>query len=84
MCTQPLADGVPPDIASYVFDYIRWAKNVVVIAHFPEAEVMALPKFEGGALFEDAGEFAQIGLNVDPLCKDVNVIWHEAIGMEPE
>ena len=53
---------------------------MVVVARFPET--VGLLKFEGGALFEKADELAEVRSVVDSLNKDMNVIWHDAVGVE--
>jgi hypothetical protein len=45
---------------------------------------VGLAKREGGALFEDANEFAQVGTVVEALGKNVKMIRHQAIRMQLE
>jgi hypothetical protein len=84
MMAETLADGIPPDVAAYVFDLIVGAEDVVVVAGFPEGAAVGLAKLEGGALFEEADEFEQVGLVVGAFGKDVEVIRHQAVGMKAE
>jgi hypothetical protein len=56
-----LANRIPPDITGDIFNWIGRAKNVVVVAHFPERAAMRFAKFKGRALFEEADEFGQVG-----------------------
>ncbi len=78
MSAELLANRIPPDIASDIFNAIRRPKNVVVIAYFPERATARFAEFEGGALFEQADEFAQVAVVMRSLRKNVKVIGHQA------
>jgi hypothetical protein len=84
MRAQPFADGIPPDIAGDVFDGIGRAKNVVVVAHFPERLAVSFSKFEGRALFEETDEFKQIATGLGAFRKDMKVVRHEAKSVQAE
>jgi hypothetical protein len=84
MIAEAFADGIPQDVAGYVFDLIVGAENVVVVAGFPEGAAVGLAKLEGGELFEEADEFLQVALVVGAFGKDVEVIWHQAVGVKAE
>ena len=77
--TDFLTNGIPPDIRSDIFDGVRWAKNVVVVARFPETAAVGLLKFEASVLFEETDKFTEIGAVVNSLREDVDVIRHCAI-----
>ena len=83
-CAKLLADGIPPDVAGDILDPVRGPENVVVIAHFPEAAAVRFAKRKGGALFEDADEFAQVRTVVKALGKNVRMVRHQAISMQQE
>ena len=78
------ADGIPPDVAGDILNLVGGAENVVVVAHFPKTAPVGLAKREGGALFEDANEFAQVGTGVEALRKNVKMVRHQAIRMQLE
>ena len=66
-----LANRIPPDVAGYGFDGIGRTKHVIVVTFFPETIAREFPKFEGGVLFEEADELAEIGVwrGALPLCQ---------------
>lgn len=51
-----LANRVPPDVTGDMFDLVRRAKNMVVVARLPERPTVRFAKFEGGTLLEEADE----------------------------
>ena len=57
---------------------------MVVITHFPETAAVRFAKRKGGALFEDADEFAQVRAVVKALGKNVRMVRHQAISMQQE
>ncbi len=57
---------------------------MVVITHFPETAAVRFAKRKGGALFEDADEFAQVRTVVKALGKNVRMVRHQAISMQQE
>ena len=57
---------------------------MVVITHFPETAAVRFAKPKGGALFEDADEFAQVRTVVKALGKNVRMVRHQAISMQQE
>ena len=57
---------------------------MVVITHFPETTAVRFAKRKGGALFEDADEFAQVRTVVKALGKNVRMVRHQAISMQQE
>ena len=57
---------------------------MVVITHFPETAGVRFAKCKGGALFEDADEFAQVRTVVKALGKNVRMVRHQAICMQQE
>ena len=61
MNAQPFSDGIRPDVDCDVFEGVAGAENVVVEAFFPEADAGLSAEFEGGARFENADEFQQVG-----------------------
>jgi len=80
-CAKLLANGIPPDVAGDILDPVRGPQNMVVITHFPETAAMRFAKRKGGALFEDADEFAQVRTVVKALGKNVRMVRHQAISM---
>ena len=83
-CAKLLADGIPPDVAGDILDLVRGPENMVVITHFPETAAARFAKRKGGALFEDADEFAQVRAVVKALGKNVRMVRHQAISMQQE
>jgi hypothetical protein len=83
-CTKLLADGIPPDVAGDILDLVRGPENMVVITHFPETAAVRFAKCKGGALFEDADEFAQVRTVVKALGKNVRMVRHQDISMQQE
>ena len=83
-CAKVLADGIPPDVAGDILDPVRGPENMVVITHFPETAAVRFAKRKGGALFEDADEFAQVRTLVKALGKNVRMVGHQAISMQQE
>ena len=79
-----LANGIPPDVAGNILDPVRRPENMVVITHFPETTAVRFAKRKGGALFEDADEFAQVRTVVKALGKNVRMVRHQAISMQQE
>jgi hypothetical protein len=57
---------------------------MVVITHFPETAGVRFAKCKGGALFEDADEFAQVRTVVKTFRKNVGMVRHQAISMQQE
>jgi len=57
---------------------------MVVITHFPETAAVRFAKRKGGALFEDADEFAQVRTVVKAVGKNVRMVRHQAISMQQE
>jgi hypothetical protein len=55
---------------------------VVVVAHFPKGTAAQFAKGKGGALFEQANEFAQVAPVMDAFGKDVHVVRHQAKRMQ--
>jgi hypothetical protein len=84
MHAQLFADGIPPDVAGYIFDGISRPKNVVVVAHSPERPAASFSKFEGSTLFEEADEFEQIAAGVGAFRKEMKVVGHQAKGVQSE
>ena len=74
-----LADGIPPNVAGDLLDPVRRPENVVVITHFPEMAAMRFAKRKGGALLEDADEFAQVRAVVKALSQNVRMVRHQDI-----
>ena len=83
-CAKFLADGIPPDVTSDILDPVRRPENMVVVTHFPETAAARFAKRKGGALFEDADEFAQVRTVVKTLGKNVGMVRHQAISMRQE
>jgi len=83
-CAKLLADRIPPDVARDILDLVRGPENMVVITHFPEAAAVRFAKRKGGALFEDADEFAQVRTVVKTLRENVGMVRHQAISMQQE
>jgi len=79
-----LANGIPPDIGSDIFDWIGRTKDVIIVARLPETATVRFLEFESGALLEKTDKFAEIGTVVDALRKDVNGIRYEAKRVETE
>jgi hypothetical protein len=77
------AYGIPPDIAGDVLYLVARAKNVVVVTPFPERVTVGLAKLEGRALFEQADEFGQVAAIVSALDKNMKVVGHQTVRMEP-
>ncbi len=84
MRAQPFADGIPPDVARYVFDGISRPKDVVVVAHFPERLAVRFSKSEGRALFEEADEFEQIAAGLGTFGEEMKVVGHQTKGVQSE
>ena len=79
---KAFSDGIPPDIAGNVLDLVAGAKNVVVVTRFPEGAAVGFAKLEGRALLEEANEFEQVAAIVGALDKNMEVVGHQAVGME--
>ena len=62
----------------------RHAKNVVIKFCLPEGGVRAVFVQQGRALFEGGDETKEIGFGRIPLGEEMNMIGHEAEGMEHE
>jgi hypothetical protein len=82
MSAELFAHGIPPDITSYVFNAIRWPKDMVVVAHFPKSDAAQFAERKRSALFEEANEFAQVAPVMDAFRKDMNMIGHHAKRMQ--
>jgi len=82
MSTQFFSDGIPPNVASDVFDGFGMPKNMVVVAHFPERAAARLAKLEGCALFEQADEFEKVAAVMDTLGEDMKMVRHETEGVQ--
>jgi LmbE family N-acetylglucosaminyl deacetylase len=81
---KALADRIPPDVAGDILDLVRGPENMVVITHFPKTAAVRFAKREGGTLFEDADEFAQVRTVVKTLGENMKVVRHQAIRMQQE
>jgi hypothetical protein len=81
---ESFANRIPPNVAGDVFGGVGVAKNVVVVAHFPQAVRSSAVKSKGGAGFEGADEFLQVRERLSALNEKMQMIGHEAIGMENE
>src|ERR1700674_2428842 len=80
---KPFTDGIPPDIAGHVLNFIRGPENVVVVTPFPESAAVGFAKLEGRALFEEADEFEQVAAIVCTLDKNMKVVGHQTVRMKP-
>ena len=76
------ANGIPPYVRGDFFDGIRRAKNVVVVAHFPERLAAKPSKFESGTLLEKTDKLAEIGTVVRAFGEEVDVVRHDAIRVQ--
>src|SRR5258708_5199710 len=83
MIAQAFADRIPPDIAGDVLYLVSRPKNVVVVTPFPESAAVEFAKLEGRALFEEADEFEQVAAIVSGLGKNMKVVGHETVRMQP-
>jgi len=77
-----LADWIGPDIAGDRLQRFWGTEDVFVVAHFPEAAAGGLAKVVGGAEFEVAEEFAEVGSCFGALGEEVKVVGHQAIGVK--
>jgi len=76
------ANGIPPYVRGDFFDGIRRAKNVVVVAHFPERLAAKPSKFESGTLLEKTDKLAEIGTVVRAFGEEVDVVRDNAIRVQ--
>ncbi|MGA3178137.1 MAG: hypothetical protein ABSE19_12425 [Candidatus Acidiferrum sp.] len=79
-----LANRIPPDVAGNGFEGIRGAEDVVVVTFLPEPHGKRFPEFEGGVLLEEADEFTEVRQRLRALCQKVQMVWHDAKGVEKE
>lgn len=82
LSAEPFADGIPPKVRCHFFDGVRRAKDVVVIAHFPEALAVKPLKFKGSALLEQPNKFAKVRVSIGAFGENVYVVRHDAIRKE--
>jgi hypothetical protein len=79
-----LANWIPPDLAGNGFDGIRGTEEVVIVTFLPEPHGGRSPEFESGVLLEEADEFTEVRQRLSALRKKVQMVWHDAKGVEKE
>jgi hypothetical protein len=77
-----LAHGIPPDVTGYTFDGVGGTEHIVVVAFFPETVTTGLLECEGSVLLEYANEFAEVGVRLDALSENMEMVRHNAEGVE--
>jgi len=82
--TQALANGIPPNIAGNIFDWVAGPKDVVVITALPEVLTVLLFEVKRGGLFETIDELLKITGVVQSFGGEVQVIGHYAVGVQVE
>ena len=79
---KPFAYWIPPDVAGDILYLLVRPHDVVIEPHLPQPRTTVIPKLVGGVLFEGVDKPEQIRAIGETLTKQVNVIRHDAIGVE--
>jgi hypothetical protein len=82
VAAKPLPYGIPPNIAGNILRDLLRPQYVVVIAHLPKPVAMSFFELIGRALFEGIDELHEIGGVREAFTKEMNMIGHDAIGMQ--
>ena len=81
---EPFSHWIPPNVAGNILDYLFRAQDVIVVALLPQSRPTFLTEFVGCALLEQVDESDQIGSLGKSLTEEMNVVWHDAVGVERE
>jgi len=79
-----LANWIPPDVAGDFDDVVIRSQDMIVVAGLPQQLAGCLLEMKSGLLFEAADEFERVASWKRTFGKDVDMIWHETIGMNRE
>jgi hypothetical protein len=82
VAAKPLPYRIPPNVAGNILRDLLRPQYVVVIAHLPEPLAMSFFELIGRALFEGIDELHEIGGVRETLTKEMNMVGHDAIGMQ--
>jgi hypothetical protein len=82
VAAKPLPYGIPPNVAGNILRDLLRPQYVIVIAHLPEPLAMSFFKLIGRALFEGIDELYEIGGVRETFTKEMNMVGHDAIGMQ--
>lgn len=81
---QARADGIHPDVSSNGIGRFARAQNVIVEFFLPEKAIRIFPERQGACVFHVFDEGEQIRSGFQAGDKAVQVIGHDAVGMDPE
>jgi hypothetical protein len=81
---QALSHRVHPDIPGHGFHLGVLPQNIVIIFRLPQSLARFLLVLKGGELFEPPQEYVQGAVGPETLREQVQVVWHEAEGMNGE
>jgi hypothetical protein len=82
VAAKPLSYGIPQNIAGNILRDLLRPQYVIVIAHLPEPSAMSFLELIGRALFEGIDELHEIGGVRETFTKEMNMVGHDAIGMQ--
>jgi hypothetical protein len=81
VAAQSFSDGIHPDVPGYAFHGVGFAENVVVETLLPQWVTVLRTIVERRVLFEAAYNIEELARVSEPLTEKVQMIGHEAIGM---
>jgi len=82
VAAKTLPYGIPPNVAGNILRHLLRPQYVIVIAHLPEPLAMSFFELVGRALFEGIDELHEIGGVRETFTKEMNMVGHDAIGMQ--
>ena len=82
VAAKPLPYRIPPNVAGDILRDLLRPQYVVVIAHLPQPLAMSFFELIARALLESIDELHEIGGVRETFTKEMNMIGHDAIGMQ--
>lgn len=82
VAAKPLSYGIPPNATGNILRHLLRPQYVIVIAYLPEPLAMGFFELIGRALFEGIDQLHEIGGVRETFTKEMNMVGHDAIGMQ--
>jgi hypothetical protein len=82
--SKPFSNGIRPYVGRDPFDTLRSTYNVIVVAHFPEANSVALFKVKCRSKLECSDKFQEVTAYLSAMNEKVEMIWHSTVRVHEE